>query len=83
MENKRFEEWTCKVDCNDCERWWTNQCDGVFKDKEKPCMSYIATREVVIPAQIKRLTKFMNLVCAYFILNGVVAIIALVVKLLG
>lgn len=78
--NKRFEEW-CEVDCNQCARYWDSSCDGA---KEKRiCQSFLATREVVIPAQIKRLTKCMNLVCAYLILNGVVAVIALVVKLFG
>lgn len=54
-ELKRFEEWI-KVDCNDCERWWVNQCDGV-KDKPRVCMSYLATRKTVIPKQIESLQK--------------------------
>lgn len=57
---KRFEEWE-EVDCNQCERYWLNQCDGVTprktheKGSKMPCSSFLATRKVVIPLQIKRL----------------------------
>ena len=54
---KRFEDWE-EVECNECERYWLNQCDGVKpsnKAQKVPCNSFLATRSVVIPEQIKKL----------------------------
>ena len=56
---KRFEDWY-KVDCNNCSRWWDNSCDGVDKGAQRPCNSFIATRSIVLPKQIKRLEKRVN-----------------------
>ena len=58
-EPKRFEDWE-EVSCNECERWWLNQCDGAKthgKGSKMPCTSFLATRRVVIPIQIKSLQK--------------------------
>lgn len=54
-ESKRFEDWT-HVDCNDCARYWDSSCDGV-QATHKPCNSFLASRQVKIPAQIKDLEK--------------------------
>ena len=51
---KVFDEFY-KVNCNECTRYWDSSCDGT--NIEKPCNSYIATRDVVIPAQIEELKK--------------------------
>ena len=65
-EPKRFEDWLPKVNCNECARYWDNQCDGVKCDtnSDNPstgstrlCNSYLPVRKVVIPAQIKALEK--------------------------
>lgn len=59
MENsksKRFEDWE-EVDCNECERWWINQCDGASKGSQRQCNSFLATRDVVIPAKINYLER--------------------------
>lgn len=61
MDNERkvFEDWE-EVDCNQCERYWLNQCDGVKcsnKAQKVPCNSFLATRRVVIPKQIEKLNK--------------------------
>ncbi len=56
---KRFEDWE-EVDCNECERYWLNQCDGAKthgKGSKLTCTSFLATRNVVIPEQIKSLQK--------------------------
>lgn len=56
---KIFEDWE-EVDCNECERYWLNQCDGaktLGKGSKMPCTSFLATRNVVIPLQIKKLEK--------------------------
>lgn len=57
--SKRFEDWE-EVDCNECARYWDSSCDGVKPSENgsrKPCNSFLATRSVVIPAQIERLQK--------------------------
>ena len=56
-DKKIFDDFT-EVDCNSCERYWLNQCDGAKthgKGSKMPCNSFLATRKVVIPLQIKRL----------------------------
>lgn len=59
MDNKIFDEFP-KVDCNECEHWWLNQCDGTEKDEHKVCHSFAATRHLVIPEQIKDLERKVN-----------------------
>lgn len=51
---KRFEDWE-EVDCNDCSHYWDSSCDGVSKGSRVGCNSYLATRSVVIPRQMKKL----------------------------
>lgn len=76
MENKRFEDWI-HVDCNDCARYWDSSCDGV-QATQKPCNSFLASRKVQIPAQIKSLEKRVKwlewAVGVGFIILGVLAI---------
>lgn len=56
-ENKIFEEY--KVDCNNCESYWTDQCDGVSCSSKdgKRCTAYRAIRRVNIPEQIDKLKR--------------------------
>jgi hypothetical protein len=74
---KRFDEW--EVDCNTCERYWLNQCDGAkcgSEAKKQPCRSYFATRSVVIPEQIKTLEKgIFRLKIATCVLAAVVGVV--------
>ena len=48
------------VDCNKCERYYLNQCDGVAKGVQKPCRTFLATRSESIPAEIKSLRKALR-----------------------
>ena len=68
MENKPkvFDEFY-RVDCNECARYWDSSCDGT--NIEKPCHSYIATRDVVIPAQIEDLRVRIKLVAWALIIH--------------
>lgn len=50
---KVFEEWD--VDCNDCGHYWNDTCDAASEGSRRLCNSFVATRRVVIPAQIERL----------------------------
>ena len=84
MENeknkKRFEDWD-DVDCNQCERYWDNSCDGApLKGSRRACTAFSATRSVIIPLQIKRLERRLEgLTAGYIILTVAIGIIMLVV----
>lgn len=52
--SKRFDDYM-DVDCNECERYWDNSCDGVPVGSQRVCTTFLATRKIVIPAQIKDL----------------------------
>lgn len=81
MENKRFEDWT-HVDCNDCARYWDSSCDGV-QAVQKPCNSFLASRNIQIPAQIKALEKRCERLRGYIWLNTALIIAHLLNHILG
>jgi len=66
--NKRFDDtWNKEtVDCNDCELYWNNSCDGVkpciinVKDSTKLCKLFIPTRKLDIPAELKILEELQD-----------------------
>lgn len=58
-DTKRFEEWE-DVDCNQCENYYTNSCDGVPEGKKRPCNAFKAQRGIVIPEKIKRLENSLK-----------------------
>lgn len=66
-ESKRFEDWT-DVDCNDCARYWDSSCDGVSKESKRQCNSFLATRRIVIPEQLKTLMKANKRILVAYIL---------------
>lgn len=78
---KRFEDWN-NVDCNECEHYWTNTCDGACKGSQKPCNSFLATRSVVIPLQVKSLQNTLKLLTACVVIEAV-WILFLAVKVFG
>lgn len=43
MDN-RFDDWSDVKDCNDCERYYVSQCDGVQEGQNRPCREFLATR---------------------------------------
>lgn len=71
-EPKRFDEWN-EVECTECAHWWDSSCDGP-QDK-RPCNSYLASRKVLIPERIERLTKAMKVVFIILILNGIMLVL--------
>ena len=54
MTDKRFDNWE-EVDCNECARSWDSSCDGSKKDSKRLCNSFMATRSVILPEQLKAL----------------------------
>lgn len=71
------------VDCNECELYWINQCDGVHKAQERPCTAFKATRGVVIPLQIKSLQIALKRLTGAYVLLALSQIIMLILILLG
>ena len=79
--NKRFEDWDT-VDCNQCARYWDSSCDGVNKEK-RICQSFLATREVIIPEQIKKLNTRLDILGGAVLLLAVGELLRIVGGLLG
>lgn len=81
MSTKRFDEWE-EVDCNSCEKYWINQCDGVQKAQKRHCTSFKATRDIVIPLEIKRLKTclkwLIGALCVLGLYQVVMSIIILI-----
>ena len=79
---KMFDDYI-PVDCNDCQHYWNDACDGVqAADREVPCTSYIATRTSDIPKRIERLEKNVKELYTNSIVYGVIIIAMLVVDLI-
>ena len=79
---KRFEDWE-EVDCNECGRYWTDQCDGAKKDSKRLCNSYLPTRTVVIPEKLKALEKRVNKLYVACFLMLIIDILTLAVIFRG
>lgn len=71
------------VECNECEHFWNNSCDGVRIDQKRPCKSFLATRKVNLPREVESLKKTLFwLKIGYAAITGVVVavVMSLVVK---
>lgn len=55
---KRFE--FPEVDCNECEHYWVNQCDGSNLGSKRLCKEFLATRQSNIPLEIKSLREALK-----------------------
>lgn len=76
MSTKQIFEDFPVVDCNRCELYYIDQCDGVSEAKKRPCNSFKATRKVIIPEQIKKLQKSIKILSwSVIITNLTLAII--------
>lgn len=82
-EPKRFEDWPMKVDCNECQRHWDNSCDSVPQGSERRCNSFLATREIVIPGQIKELQRSVNRLRTGLILADILIVAMALAHLMG
>lgn len=72
------------VECEQCERWWLNQCDGCrdsVNGSKTPCNSFLATRNVTIPQEIDELKDTVMLLRVALSILGVVVVGILVALL--
>lgn len=82
---KRFEEWNT-VDCNNCELYWLNQCDGVKctqKGSVMPCKSFLATRSVIIPQQINEVHKSIQKLRVCMVIMGATIVLNIIFNIVG
>jgi hypothetical protein len=56
QKQKVFDDFK-EVDCEECEAWQLNQCDGVPVGSQRSCTAYKAVRRLNTPLQIKALQK--------------------------
>ena len=72
---KRFE--FPEVDCNECEHYWVNQCDGSNLGSKRLCKEFLATRKSNIPLEIKSLREALK-----WLRISVIALTGLVISIL-
>jgi hypothetical protein len=78
---KRFEDFPT-TECDNCERYWINQCDGTeinSKGSNASCNSFLPTRKVLIPQEIETLKKRLKMLEIEVLLMSVITIITSVV----
>ena len=75
------------VDCNDCQHYWLDRCDGAKPQAGTRCREFNAVRGIDIPLQIKSiktasmtLKKVLVAVCISNVLQWLV-IVCLVIKI--
>ncbi len=64
-----------EVDCEECESWQLNQCDGVPVGSQRSCTAYKAVRRLNTPLQIKALQKGYKDLRTASIINSVAIIL--------
>lgn len=84
MSNK-FDDWSDLPtrDCNECEEYWLNRCDGAKKGKETICYAYKAVKRKDIPKQIKKLDTMLKLSYALNLLPWAVVLTLSILCRLG
>lgn len=75
QENKQIFEDYPEVDCNACECYWTNQCDGAPVGSEKPCKTFKATRRVDVLVACSKAQKDVELLYKLLLVSVVVQFI--------
>lgn len=83
MENKKIFEDFPTVDCNECESWWNNQCDGVTEGSQKLCTAFKAVRRVNIPLKIERLRKALKRLIGAIIILYFVMVFHIIAGVMG
>ena len=77
---KRFEDWI-EVDCNECAMYWDSSCDG-SQGPQKPCNSFLPTRRVVIPGQIKALENRIHWLRISCIISDITVLLFMIAYLM-
>lgn len=83
MAKNKFDDWSEVKECNDCQHYWTDACDGTPVGSEKRCIAFKATRRVDIPEQIKSLRKRVDGLRWAFIFVSLAVLIHYLVDVFG
>lgn len=70
------------VDCNTCESYWDNQCDGVKVGTTRNCTSYKATRKIDVLSTISDLKAKVKSLQVVGIIMGIAFILHVVSTLI-
>ena len=81
-EKTKFDDWSDIKDCNQCEPYWNNQCDGAVVGSEKPCKAFVAVRRVSIPAEIKAIRSEIKRLYVSLLLLAITVLIHYIVELM-
>lgn len=52
-----FDSWEDLKDCDDCERYYNSQCDGVAVNQKRNCTQYVATRKASFESNLHKLER--------------------------
>lgn len=74
--HKIFDEY--EVDCNTCESYWDNQCDGVKVGTTRNCTSYKATRKIDVLSTISELKDNIKTLRTAFVIISIAFILHIV-----
>lgn len=71
-------------DCNNCERYYINQCDGVKKGTEKSCNQFLAVRGINIPEELDALREQISwLKIGVTALGGIIVYLLIMIQVFG
>ena len=79
-DKKVFDDYT-EVNCNNCQQYWYDLCDGVPEDGSRPCTSYVATRNSDIPKKIEVLQKRVDRLENSLIVTNLIIVVYLAAQL--
>lgn len=77
-----FEDYP-EVDCNKCEPYWNNQCDGAVTGSTRLCTAFKPVRRVNIPEEVEGLRSAVKWLTASVVLLAISQIIHCVGCLMG
>ena len=82
MENKKkiFDDY--EVECNQCEKYYLNQCDGVKCGTKRKCTSYVAVKRVDLPKMIDKNKREIDHLKTWLVISNVALIIHVVLDML-
>lgn len=80
-QNKIFDDYY--VDCNECQHYWNDTCDGVPSNKERACTSFIATTKVDLPKKLNALEKKVQFIGSVLMVYCIVSTLVLIRIIFG
>ena len=72
-ESKIFDDYL--VDCNECQSYWLDQCDGAKVGSQKACTAFKAVRRTDLPEQIENLEKRLVRAETGFLIIGALVVL--------